>query len=71
VLRVGRYQPRCLITALVHYRMLAEQGQPAEMAIGLPATALSKDAHAWIEIGGTDVGPPPGRGHHLALAHYS
>ena len=71
VLRVGRYQPRCLINALVHYRMLVEQGQQAEVVIGLQATARRKDAHAWIEIGGADVGPPPGRGDHLALARYS
>lgn len=71
VLRVGPYQPRCLIMALVHFRMLAEQGQPAKFVIGLPATAVSKDAHAWIEIGGADVGPPPGRGDHVALAYYS
>lgn len=69
-LRVGRYQPRCLITALVHYRLLAEQGDRAEVVIGLHAEAQTKDAHAWIEIGGADVGPPPGRGDHLALAHY-
>ncbi|MGH3117190.1 MAG: lasso peptide biosynthesis B2 protein [Gaiellales bacterium] len=70
-LRVGRYQPRCLISTLVLYRLLAEQGDRGEVVIGLEAEARSKDAHAWIEIGGADVGPPPGRGPHMALARYS
>jgi Uncharacterised nucleotidyltransferase/Transglutaminase-like superfamily len=69
-LHVGPYRPRCLLSALVHYRMLVEHGHRGELVIGLPRAARSKDAHAWIEIGGADVGPPPGRGDHLALAHY-
>lgn len=70
-LHVGRHQPRCLINALVLYRLLAEQGNRGQVVIGLEAEARSKDAHAWIEIGGADVGPPPGRGAHIALARYS
>jgi hypothetical protein len=63
-------RPRCLVTALVHYRLLTEQGEPAQLVIGLPPDALSPDAHAWIEIRGVDVGPPPGRGPHVPLARY-
>jgi hypothetical protein len=69
-LRVGRFQPRCVFTALILYRLLREQGDQAQLVIGLPRGSRTKDAHAWIELGGVDVGPPPGRGHHLELARY-
>lgn len=70
VLTVRGHQPRCLINALVHYRLLAEQGLPAEIVIGLEADALDHKAHAWVELGGVDVGPPPGQAGHIALARY-
>lgn len=66
----GRLRPRCLPVALVHYRLLVEQGMPAELVIGIPGEAESADAHAWVEIGGVDVGPPPGRGSRSQLARY-
>jgi Transglutaminase-like superfamily len=69
-LRFGRFQPRCVFTALILYRLLQEQGDPAQLVIGLPRDTRSKDAHAWVELGGVDVGPPPGRGHHQELARY-
>lgn len=69
-LRVGPVRPRCLSNALVLYRLLREQGEPAELVIGLPAEARSSDAHAWVEIDGVDVGPPPGRGAHQELARF-
>ena len=71
ILRVGPYRPRCLVLSMVLYRLLSEQGTTAEVVIGLPPTPASKDAHAWIEIDGFDVGPPPGRGRNLVLARYS
>ena len=70
VLRVAGREPRCLIKALVHYRMLREQGLEPVLVIGLPITATDHQAHAWIELNGHDVGPPPGRGEHVALARY-
>jgi hypothetical protein len=70
VLRVGPWKPRCLFTSLVLYRLLLEQGDRPEVVIGLPREPKDKDAHAWIEIGGKDVGPPPGRAHHQELARY-
>jgi hypothetical protein len=70
VLRVGPLRPRCLTGSLVLYRLLYEQGDRGELVIGLPHSARDKQAHAWIEIDGRDVGPPPGRGHHSALARY-
>src|SRR5713226_3222788 len=60
-LSLARYRPRCLTTSLVLYRLIAEQGQSAEVVIGLPQEPLDNKAHAWVEIDGVDVGPPPGR----------
>jgi hypothetical protein len=70
LLHVGPIRARCLTMALVHYRLLREQGDPAELVIGLEGNPQSIDAHAWVEIGGIDVGPPPGRGSHRELVRY-
>jgi hypothetical protein len=67
-LRLGR--PRCLVGALVLFRLLKEQGEDAELVIGLPVEADSEEAHAWVEIDRVDLGPPPGRSGHLELARY-
>lgn len=64
---VGPVRPRCLHTALVLYRLLQLAGQPAVLVIGLVPTSASKDAHAWVELDGVDVGPPPGKGDHQQL----
>jgi hypothetical protein len=64
------YHPRCLTAALVLYRLLREQGESAELVVGLPREPLDKTAHAWIEVDGVDVGPPPGRQGHEELARY-
>lgn len=69
-LRLGGTRPRCLINALVLYRLLHEQGDPAELVIGLPEAAADQRAHAWVELAGRDVGPPPGRSGHTQLARY-
>lgn len=69
-LRLRDKQARCLIGSLVLYRMLLEQGTPAELVIGLPADARDHLAHAWIEVDGIDVGPPPGRYGHEPIARY-
>jgi Transglutaminase-like superfamily len=64
-LRVGDHRPRCLINALVLFRLLREQGDESVLVIGLPERAEDERAHAWVELNGRDVGPPPGRaGHH-------
>jgi hypothetical protein len=60
-----------LFSALVLYRLLRAQGDRAELVIGLPSDARTKDAHAWVELDGVDVGPPPGRSGHLELTRYS
>lgn len=69
-LRLGERRPRCLVTALVLFRLLREQGDPAELVIGLPPDAPNHEAHAWVELRGADVGPPPGRGNHSAMARF-
>ena len=69
-LRIGTRRPRCLVNALVLYRLLREQGDEAELIIGLPETPADKDAHAWVEIEGVDVGPPPGQSGHRELARF-
>jgi Transglutaminase-like superfamily len=69
-LRLGSRRPRCLVSALVLYRLLREQGDEAELVIGLPQNPADKDAHAWVELAGADVGPPPGKGRHEELARF-
>lgn len=70
VLAIGPYRPRCLLRALVLLELLRAQGRPAVLVIGLPEQAQSKDAHAWVEVDGRDVGPPPGSPRHAPLVRY-
>ena len=67
-LRIGGCRPRCLVKALVLFRLLREQGEPAELVVGLLPKALDHRAHAWVELAGRDVGPPPGRFGHEEMA---
>jgi transglutaminase superfamily protein len=69
-LSIGPWEARCLHTSLVLYRLLREQGERPELVIGLKERPREKDAHAWVELDGRDVGPPPGRGRHRELARY-
>lgn len=69
-LRLGARRPRCLTSALVLFRLLRAQGDAAELVIGLPPHPDNHEAHAWVEFQGVDVGPPPGRGHHIAMARF-
>lgn len=64
---LGPLRARCLVTSLVLYRLLREEGYHPELVIGLPDEASSPLAHAWVEVAGEDVGPPPGRGDHREL----
>jgi hypothetical protein len=70
VLRIGRRPLRCLPRALVLYSLLADDGQDPTLVIGVLETSAIPDAHAWVEIHGVDVGPPPGRSGHSAMASY-
>lgn len=69
-LRLTPYEPRCVVRALVVYGLLHNQGDRPDLVIGLPPRPAAKNAHAWLEIDGIDVGPPPGRGDHVELARY-
>lgn len=69
-LHLGPLRPRCLINALVLFRLLRAQGDEAELVIGLPHDPRDHEAHAWVELEHVDVGPPPGRGSHEELARY-
>jgi hypothetical protein len=68
--RVGGGDPTCLVRALVLYDLLRAQGDKPQLVIGLPEHARDHEAHAWVELDGADVGPPPGRGRHSALARF-
>lgn len=69
-LRIGPWVPRCLIRTLVLYRLLRAQGEEAVVVIGLPGRRPTRDAHAWVELDGRDMGPDPGAAGHLPLARY-
>jgi len=69
-LRIGSWQPRCLIRSLVLYRLLRAQGDEAALIIALPHRPTSSDAHAWVELEGRDVGPLPGGAGYEELARY-
>ena len=70
LLRFGPYRPRCLYRALVLFRLLRLQGDRPVLVIGLPQDATGKDAHAWVELEGRDVGPPPGQAGHAPFVRY-
>jgi hypothetical protein len=70
-LHIGRLRPRCIFNALVLYRLLREQGDAAELVIGLPKNPADKSAHAWVELEGVDVGPPPGQNGHEPMARFA
>ena len=69
-LRLGSRRPSCLASSLVLYSLLREQGDAAKLAVGLRERPTDKTAHAWVELDGVDVGPPPGSHGHVALAHF-
>jgi len=69
-LHLGPWRPSCLVNALVLYRLLHEQGDQAELVIGLPVDARDHEAHAWVELDGEDLGPFPGS-HHSPLARFA
>lgn len=70
MLSVGWIRPRCLVASLVLLRLLSQQGTQADLVIGLARQAVNQDAHAWVEVDGVVVGPPPGRSGHTELARF-
>jgi len=70
-LTLGRLGPRCIVRALVLYRLLKTQGDKPELVIGLSENPKDHLAHAWIELDRVDIGPRPGRHGHQELARFS
>ena len=70
-LNIGPLRSTCLVNALVLYRLLREQGDPAELVIGLPDGAADHRGHAWVELEAVDLGPFPGQHDHVELARFS
>jgi hypothetical protein len=70
-LGVSPDDPTCLVRSLVLFRLLREQGDEAELVIGLPERPASQEAHAWVELNDLDVGPPPGRAGHSEMARFA
>ena len=70
-LRASPDDPTCLVRSLVLFRLLHEQGDDAELVIGLPERPTSQEAHAWVELDTRDVGPPPGRVGHSEMARFA
>jgi hypothetical protein len=60
----------CLTRSLILYRLLHLQGLEPCLVVGLPPHPKNHEAHAWIELNGRDVGPPPGRQRFAPLARY-
>jgi hypothetical protein len=60
----------CLARSLILYRLLRGQGLEPQLVIGLRHRSTTHEAHAWIEVDGKDVGPPPGGRHFVPLARY-
>lgn len=70
-LNVGPWRTTCLINALVLYRLLREQGDAAELVIGLPNGAADHRGHAWVELDAVDLGPFLGQHDHVELARFA
>jgi hypothetical protein len=66
----GPVRARCLIKSLTLLAMLPQGDSAIHLVIGLPSRPSSQEAHAWVEIDGVDVGPPPGRDSHQELIRY-
>jgi hypothetical protein len=70
VLRIGGRRPTCLLNSLVLMDLLRRQGDAAVLVIGLPPKARNHHAHAWVELGGREIGPAPGRLGHAEMARF-
>jgi hypothetical protein len=70
VLRIGRRRPTCLLNSLVLMDLLRRQGDEAQLVIGLPPKAQNHHAHAWVELDGREIGPPPGRLGHAEMVRF-
>ena len=63
-LHVGPWRPRCLFQAARLVLASPRSGRSSRARDRPRCGTRSKDAHAWVELDGIDVGPPPGPGTH-------
>lgn len=70
VARVLGDRRRCVVQSLVLHRLLVAQGDRPELIVGIPGAAENHNAHAWVELDGVEVGPPPGSSGHLEMARF-
>lgn len=70
VARVLGERRRCVVQSLVLHRLLVAQGDRPELIVGIPGAAENHNAHAWVELDGVEVGPPPGSSGHLEMARF-
>lgn len=57
--RSGSRPPSCLAQALALHRLLAAEGLPARVRLGLEPRQRPRSGHAWVECGGVPVGDDP------------
>lgn len=69
-LRIRALRPRCLSRSLVLYHLVRQDSASVELVLGLPESLEGHQAHAWVEVGGIDIGPAPGGHGYEELARY-
>lgn len=64
--RHGPVHPSCLVKSLTLWWLLARQGIPSELRVGVRKEGGNFEAHAWVEREGIAVNEPEERHHHYA-----
>lgn len=64
--RHGLGHPSCLAESLTLWWLLARQGIPSEIRIGVRKQISNLEAHAWVESDGIVLNEPEGRHRHYA-----
>ena len=64
--RHGLVHPSCLAKSMTLWWLLAQQGIPSHLRIGIRKEKEKIEAHAWVEREGTALNEPDERHHHYA-----
>ncbi len=64
--RHGLVHPSCLAKSLTLWWLLARQGIPSDLRIGIRKGKKEFEAHAWVERDGAALNEPDERHHHYA-----
>ncbi len=64
--RHGLVHPSCLAKSLTLWWLLARQGIPSHLRIGIRKGKEKFEAHAWVECDGAALNEPDERHHHYA-----